>query len=193
LTATPVHQFADRAWDEFLEREPLWATVQGVETWDDRLDDPSPEGRAVFMAMIERWDAEVSELAKDELSVEDEVTLGLMRAVVRRFRGADELRLWQMEGLDQLNGPQALVGELARFQRTDTPERFEMLLTRLAAYPGWMAAHQANVAEGLMAGRTAPAEVVERCIDQTRRMVETPAEQSPMMIAKADLPSARCC
>ena len=188
MTATRVHQFADRAWDEFLEQNPVWATVQGDDRWDDRLDDPSPEGRAAFMAMSERWAMEVEGLEQAGLSIEDEVTLGLMRAIVRRFRGADELKLWQMEALDQLSGPQTLVGELARFQRTDTPERFEKLLARLSAYPGWMAAHRANVAEGLAAGRTAPAEVVERCIDQTRRMVETPAAESPMMVAKADLP-----
>ncbi len=79
-----------------------------------------------------------------------------------------------MEALDQIHGPQTLVGELARFQRTDTPLRFEELLARLAAYPGWMAAHRANLAEGVAAGRTAPAEVLERCLDQTRRLVETP-------------------
>ncbi len=188
MTATPVHEFADRAWSEFLEQNPVWATVQGVETWDDRLDDPSREGRATFMAMVDRWDAEVSELGKDELSVEDAVTLGLMHAVIRRFRGAEELRLWEMEALDQLGGPQTLPGELARFHRTDTPERFEKLLVRLASYPAWMAAHQVNVAEGVAGGRTAPAEVLERCIDQTRRMVETPADESPLLVAKADLP-----
>jgi uncharacterized protein (DUF885 family) len=124
-------------------------------------------------------------------SVEDAVTLGLMRAIVRRFRGAEELRLWQLDAVDQLNGPQTLVGELARFQRTDTNERFDRLLARLAAYPGWMAAHRANVAEGVAAARTAPEEVVRRCIDQTRRMLEAPAEQSPIVAANAQLPEAQ--
>lgn len=188
MTATPVHQFADHAWDEFLEQNPVWATVQGVDRWDDQLDDPSAAGRAAAMALVEDWAARIEELDSADLSVEDAVTLGLMRAVVLRFRGAHELQLWQMEALDQLGGPQTLVGELARFQRTDTPDRFEKLLTRLAAYPAWMAAHQANVGEGLAAGRTAPAEVVGRCLDQTRRLVETPAEESPLMVAKADLP-----
>ncbi len=182
-----VHRFADEAWDEFLEHSPVWATVQGDERWNDRLDDPSAQGRAAFMAVVERWGATIDELDGDDLETEDVVTLGLMRAVVARMRGAEELRLWQMEGLDQLNGPQTLPGELARFQRTDSPARFEGLLARLAAYPGWMAAHQANIAEGVAAGRTAPAEVVERCIDQTRRMVETPAEASPLMAAAGDL------
>ena len=187
MTATPVHQFADRAWSEYLELNPLWATVQGIETWDDRLDDPSAAGRAALMAVVERWAVQVDELSRDELSVEDTVTLGLMRAVIRRFRGAHELRLWEFDALDQISGPQSLVGELARFQRTDTPQRFENLLRRLAAYPGWMAAHRANVEAGLESGRTAPSAVVERCISQTRELLETPSEASPLMVVNAGL------
>ncbi len=187
MSSTPVHEFADRAWDAFLEQVPLWATVQGDDRWDDRLDDPTSAGRAAFMAMVEGWATETEALQADDLSVEDTVTLGLMRAVVQRFRGAHALRLWQMEALDQLNGPQTLVGELARFQRTDTPARLEKLLARLVAYPAWMAAHRANVAQGVAAGRTAPAEVVERCIDQTRRMVDTPAAESPILLANTGL------
>ncbi|MEX1297065.1 MAG: DUF885 domain-containing protein [Candidatus Limnocylindrales bacterium] len=185
---TPVYQFADRAWLEFLELNPLWATVEGVDTWDDRLDDPSAAGRAALMSVVDRWAASIDELSKGDLSTEDTATLGLMRAVVRRLRGAHELRLWQLEALDQIDGPQSLTGSLARFHRTDTPERFENLLKRLAAYPGWVAAHQANVAEGVAVGRTAPAPVVERCIAQTRELLEIPVARSPLMAASTDLP-----
>ena len=187
MTTTPVHQFADEAWTQYLELNPMWATVQGIETWDDRLDDPSAEGRVAMMALIESWAARVDELSRGELSVEDTVTLGLMRAVITRFQGAHELRLWELEALDQIGGPQSLVGELARFCRTDTPERFDNLLKRTAAYPGWIAAHRANVEEGLASGRTAPAPVVERCIEQTRELVQTPAQDSPLMTANAGL------
>lgn len=189
--ATPVHAFADRAWDEFLEQDPLWATVQGVETWDDRLDDPSPTGRAAFMAMVDAWDADVRALDRPGLEVEDAVTLGLIRAVMGRFRGAHELRLWHMDALDQIHGPQTLVGDLARFARTDTPARFARLLARLAAYPDWMAAHRANLAEGVAAGRTAPAAVVTRCIDQIRRMLDVPIDESALLTANAGLPEDR--
>ena len=188
MTTTPVYQFADEAWTQYLELNPMWATVQGIETWDDRLDDPSAAGRAALMALVESWSARVDELASDDLSVEDTVTLGLMRAVIDRFQGAHELRLWEMEALDQIGGPPSLVNELARFCRTDTTQRFENLLQRLAAFPAWMAAHRTNVEEGLAAGRTAPAPVVARCIEQTRELVETPVEASPLMTANPGLP-----
>ena len=78
------------------------------------------------------------------------------------------------EAMDQYGGPQGLVGDLARIQRADTPERFERLLARLEAYPAWMAAHRANLAEGVAAGRTAAPAVVERCLDRRPFVCEAP-------------------
>ena len=187
---TPVHAFADRAWDRFLELNPLWATMQGDERWDDRLDDPGPDGRAAVLALTEAWEAELDGFAGLDLSVEDEVTLGLVRFVIARFRGAMELRLWELEAMDQYSGPQGLIGDLARMQQADTPARLENLLARLAAYPAWMTAHRANLAEGVASGRTAAPPVVDRCLAQTRRMVETPAEESPIVLANSGLGEA---
>jgi uncharacterized protein (DUF885 family) len=185
--ATPVHAFAERAWEQFLELNPLWATSQGDERWDDRLGDPGPDGRAAEIDMLDGWEAELRGFDGLDLSVEDAITVGLVEVVIERMREAHALRLWEMEALDQYGGPQALVGELARLQRTDTPARFEKLLARIAAYPDWMASHRANIADGVAAGRTAASPVVERCTTQTRRMLETPAQESPIVLANATL------
>ncbi len=185
--ATPVHAFAERAWEQYLELNPLWATAQGDERWDDRLDDPGPDGRAAMLALIDGWEAEMEGFGDSGLSVEDAVTLDLIHVVVDRAREAHALRLWEMEAMDQYGGPQVLIGDLARLQRANTPERFEKLLARIAAYPAWMAAHRANLAEGVASGRTAAPPVVERCLTQTRRMLETPAAESPIVVVNVGL------
>jgi uncharacterized protein (DUF885 family) len=184
---TPVHAFADRAWDQYLELNPLWATAQGDERWDDRLDDPGPDGRLAMLALVESWEAELRGFDALDLSVEDSVTVDLMQVVIDRVREAHALRLWEMEAIDQYGGPQTLIGDLARIQAADTPERLERLLARIAAYPEWMALHRANLAEGLASGRTAAPPVVERCITQTRRMVESAAAESPVVVVNAGL------
>jgi uncharacterized protein (DUF885 family) len=189
-TKSAVHAFAETAWDRYLEHQPLWATSQGDERWDDRLDDPGPDGRAALMTMVDDWDASVTQLRGTTTSVEDDVTLDLVSVIVRRFREAHALRLWELDAIDQYGGPQTLVGELARLQRVDTPARLDRLLARLAAYPAWIGAHIANTDAGLASGRTAAAPVVERCLTQTRRMVEAPADRSPIVLAAAGLDAA---
>jgi uncharacterized protein (DUF885 family) len=190
VAVSRVHVFAERAWEQYLELNPLWATSQGDERWDDRLDDPGPDGRSALLAMAEGWASDLQAFDGTDLSTEDAVTLDLMRVVVTRLRQAHDLRLWEMEAIDQYGGPQGLIGDLARLQRADSAERLARLLARLAAYPSWMEAHGANVEAGLASGRTAAAPVVARCITQTRRMLEAPAEQSPIVLANASLGEA---
>jgi uncharacterized protein (DUF885 family) len=138
--------------------------------------------------MVDGWAVEIEALSGPGLKVEDVVTLDLIGVVVTRMRQADQLRLWEMEPIDQHGGPQGLIGDLARLQRVDGTERLERLVARLAAYPAWIEAHVANVEAGLAVGRRPAAPVVERCLSQTRRLLETPALESPLILAHGELP-----
>ena len=97
-------------------------------------------------------------------------------------------RLWQMDGIDQMSGPQTLPTELARFQRVDTPERLgasHRAPGRLSrrTWPRW----QTTSRPGRLAGRTAARPVVERTITQTRRVVETPIEEFALLAAHPEI------
>jgi uncharacterized protein (DUF885 family) len=67
--------------------------------------------------------------------------------------------------------------------RVDSPEAFDHLRARLAAYPGFIEAHIGNVEEGLASGRTAAPVVFKRTIEQLERMVATPTDESPLLAA----------
>lgn len=183
---TPVNELADRFFEWFLETQPLWATILGDNRWDDRWDDPSPAGRERELAGIHRLLADADAVDTPDLGTEERITLDMLRVVARLRLSHHEHRMWEMEAIDQLAGPQSLPGELARFQRIDTPERLQALLARLAAYPAYMLQHTANIHEGIRSGRTAARPVVERTITQVRRAVETPTDQHPLMLAHAD-------
>lgn len=185
-----VDTLAEGFFDGILERSPLWATVLGDDRWDDRWDDPTEAGRALEMAAIEDLERDIATLDGPDLSAEDRVTVGILRVVAETRREAHRLRLWEMDSLDQMNGPQTLVTELARFQRVDTPERLERLLARLEAYPAHIEAHIQNLAAGVRSGRTAARVPVERTIAQTRALVEGPVEASPLLAAHPELSSA---
>ncbi|MEP7360650.1 MAG: DUF885 domain-containing protein [Chloroflexota bacterium] len=187
IVARPVIDLADRFWQWFLARSPIYATVLGDERYDDRLADPSPEGRAEEVAGFKGFLRDANEIETTGLDQEDEITLDMLKVVCRIQLREHELNVHHFAAMDQMAGPQGLPGDLSRFQRVDTEERLDRLLDRLSQFPEYLAMHRVNLLDGIAAGRTAAAPVVERVIEQTRRAAATPADESPLLLAHPEL------
>jgi len=80
---SPVVELADRFWQWFLSRQPIYATVLGDERYDDRLSDPSPEGRAEEIAGLKGFLEDAQQIGRDRLSQEDAITLDMLEVVAR--------------------------------------------------------------------------------------------------------------
>jgi uncharacterized protein (DUF885 family) len=181
IVRDPVNELADRFWAGFLERQPVYATFLGDERFDDRLDDPGPAGRAAEERAYRDVLESASSIDRAYLDTEDRITLDMLEVIARIGLAQNEQKLYHFGAIDQFDGPQGLPGDLARFQKVDTPERFDRLIGRLAGYPAYIGAHLGNLREGLEAGRTSAAPVVARVVEQTRRMVETPVDESALL------------
>jgi uncharacterized protein (DUF885 family) len=185
--ASPVVELSDRFWQWFLSRNPIYATVLGDERYDDRLADPSAEGRAEEIAGLKGFQADAAAISRDGLSQEDAITLDMLGVVTHIWLREHAHNVHHFEAVDQMRGPQNLPGDMSRFQRLDTPERVDRAIRRLEAFPENMAAHRANLLDGIAAGRTAATPVVARVIEQTRRAAATPADENPLLLAHPEL------
>jgi len=186
-TMSAVDDLAERFWEWFLGRQPVYATMLGYESFDDRLPDDSAAGRAKEVADLQRFLGEADAVGSDGLGQEDAITLDMLKVVARLSLRQHEHKVHQIASMDQMAGPQALPGELSMVQRVDSPERVERLLRRLEAFPEYLAAHRANLAEGVDEGRTAARPVVARVLEQTRRLAGTPVDEAPLLVAHPDL------
>ena len=191
MTLTAAHSAVDELatefWEGFLERNPVYATFLGDERYADRLEDPGPEGRAREVEALREVLVRAERIDGAGLELEDRITLDMLQVIARIGLAQHEQQLHHFASVDQLGGPQGVPGDLSRFQRVDTPERFQRLLERLRGYPGFIAAHEANLEEGVAERRTAARAVVERTLDQVRRLVDTPVDESPLMVALTGL------
>lgn len=185
--ASPVVELADRFWQWFLARQPVYATVLGDERYDDRLSDPSAEGRAEETAGLKAFLEDAQQIGREGLGQEDAITLDMLEVVARIWLRQHAHDVHHFEAMDQMSGPQNLPGDMSRFQRLDTPERLERAIRRLEAFPGYLATHRANLLDGIAASRTAAAPVVARVIEQTRRAVAASVDDSPLLIAHPEL------
>jgi uncharacterized protein (DUF885 family) len=174
----PVNRLADRFWESLLELSPTTATVYGDERYNDRLEDPSPAGRARVRSLLERTLAEANAIDPEGLPVEDRITRDMMAVICEIGIEEHEQRIYELRSVDQMAGPQTLLPQVVQFQPADTPERLEKLLARLRAYGPFIDATIGVVREGLASGLTAPRIVAERTIDQLERLLATPMEEA---------------
>jgi len=182
-TRSPLDLLADRFWEYFLVRQPVYASMIGDHRFDHRLDDPGPAGRAADRAMFTELLIEADALDRTVLGVEDRITLGMLEVVARVQLAQDAQRLHEFGSLDHIFGPQSLVGDLARFTVVDSNDALDSLLARLAAYPAYLDGHVANLREGIAGGRTAAGIVAERTIEQLQRMLAAPIDEAPLLAA----------
>jgi uncharacterized protein (DUF885 family) len=175
---TAVDQLADRFWERFKELQPITATINGDNRYDGQLPDPGPEGRADYRAFADEMVDAARTTPREGLSVEDRITLDVLRIIGEIFAIQDDQRIDTLQVVDQMGGPQQLLPQLCQFQQADTPEKLELYLERLHAYPGFMAANRELVRESLESGLTAPRIVAERTVAQLERMLAVPIGQA---------------
>ncbi|HEX2221569.1 MAG TPA: DUF885 domain-containing protein [Candidatus Limnocylindria bacterium] len=181
-----VNDLADRFWEGVLERSPLTATIYGDERYDDRLPDLGPHGRAADEAAYRETLEEARAIPADSLDAEAVITRDMLTIVCANQLEALEKKQYQM-ALDHMGGPQTLPAEIAQYQRADTPERLDRLLTRYASFGEMIEQHVETLAEGVAEGRTSAAVPVRRAIEQIERMVATPVEEAPSVtLAQVD-------
>ena len=175
---TAVDQLADGFWERFKELNPISATINGDPRYDDKLPDPSPEGRAKERKFAEDMRDAAAAIPDEGLSVEDRITRDVLRVIGEIFIVQDDQRIDTLQVVDQMGGPQTLLPQLCQFQTADTPERLELFLARLRAYPRYMADNRELLREAMASGLTAPRIVAVRTIAQLERMLATPIEEA---------------
>ena len=173
-----VSQLSDRFWEGLLALNPTTATVYGDERYSDRLEDPSPAGRAKTRELLERTRGEAEAIPADGLSIEDRITRDMLIVIAEIGVEEDDQGTHRLRVVDQINGPQTLLPQVCQFQKADTPERLDKFLARLEAYPAFMAANRDNLLEGLESGLTAPRIVAERTVQQLERLLAIPIEEA---------------
>ena len=173
-----VDALSERFWEGILELDPTVATFHGDERYADRLEDPSPAGRAKVRELMARTAAEATAIPVEGLSTEERITRDMLRVFGELRVEEDDQGLHQLRVVDQMGGPQQLLPQLTQFQPVDTPERLEAFIARLYAYPAFMAANADILREALGTGLTAPSIVTERTIAQIERMLEIPISEA---------------
>jgi uncharacterized protein (DUF885 family) len=177
-----AREFAATFWEDVLELEPMIGTMVGEERFDDKLADPGPGGRARSEEIHRRALDEARRFDR-ELSEDSRTTVAVIEAISSRQLARLEHRIDRFDAVTHLFGPAQLLADFGSMQRADTPERLERYVTRLSQLPGYLDEVGRIAQDAAAVGQTVPKLVVDRSIAQVERLLATPPEDSPGVVA----------
>ncbi|HUL85475.1 MAG TPA: DUF885 domain-containing protein [Actinomycetota bacterium] len=177
-----VRQLVDRFWQGFLERQPLAGTYVGDERFDDRLPDPSENGRAAEDTACRGALAELAAIDRTQLDEPAQLDADVLEAVCARSLAALEHRVDRFEVVNHMHGAGTMIAQIASVQRADTPERLDRYEARLRAFPAFLDASAEVAREAVATGVVTSTIVAERALAQLDRILALSPEDSPAML-----------
>lgn len=150
-------------WDDTLARQPEFATSVGVHTFDDRVDDASPEAQAAASQAAARFLAQAQALDRASLTAADQATLAMLTFELERGLAEEVCHLDEWMISARIN-PVGWTNSLHQSFPTKDPEAGAALLARYRAAPARIDQDIANLRRGLAAGRVANAESTRRTL-----------------------------
>ncbi len=178
-------KLGDDYWESVLRHAPTFATYLGDFRYNDRLADLSEAGRAERRKDAEGFLARLSKIDRAALGESDRVTADILKLQLEQSLEDEKHKFWQWE-VDQMGGPQADFPQLMNFH----PLADEAGLTsRFRAFPKYIDQYLENLRAGVLEGRIAMREAVERVIGQLKSMLATPVEKSPFAAKPSLVPA----
>jgi uncharacterized protein (DUF885 family) len=174
-----LDSLSEAYWQARLDRVPELATILGFGgPRNGRLEDLSPAG-------FERWDERLRGLQRTAATIDagrlDRAGRVNLEMLTDEIGNALAVRTCRRElwSVDQLDGPQVALADLAGLQPVATPADRALLLARWRRIGAYLGQHTANLQAGLDRGYGAAGINVERVIGQLDRLVAQPADSSP--------------
>lgn len=176
------------AWWEFFQREnPENATSLGEYKYNDRLSDVSvdhvPQVRSEASALLARVEA----IDPKALSPADQLDQSLLsRTLTEQITGLD-LKTWEMP-VDQFNGLQIALPQIATFAPFDTVKHYEDYIARLRQVPVTLAQATAVMRIGMQDGIIPPATLLEKTIPQCGIIAQAAGLENPFALPAKKFP-----
>lgn len=178
--ADQVADLADRFWQEHLVADPVTATIHGDRRYDDRLDDPTPEGRAARLASLRATRRDVEALDARALDAETRITRDALLTELDGEAAAIEADLGAWT-LDPLDGPQITAIILESLQPLGTAADMAAMVARWRALGPWFEVHAANLRRAVGEGRIAVETPARKVLDQLDRLLAQPLDEWPLL------------
>ena len=192
ITATEqLRQLDEQFFDAMHSTDPLTATMLGVEGYDSRLPDPSPEGVERSAARFRKIEERLSQLSPDHLSAEDRIDREVMAELAWSLRVNLEDGLWAANASAAgYVSPQAIAFQAIPTAPLRTRVAVGWYLERLAQLPAYMDAVLLRYRQSMAAGRHPTKVGVQQAMAQLDGHLGRPLVEDRLLVALRASPVA---
>ena len=176
----------DNAWEQSLDRDPVWASMRGDRRGNSRWSDISEAAVEQHYQDDRDLLAALRAINADELSEDDQLNYELFRRELQNRLDANKYQ-GHLLPVNQQGGVQSLDAIAERIPLR-TLQDFEDWLTRMAAIDDVIAQTTALMESGRKKGYMPPAVLMERVTGQIAAQLVENAEDSPFYNAFRNLP-----
>jgi uncharacterized protein (DUF885 family) len=202
VSATPAHQtllaIADQYYDAVARYEPIGATENGDNRYDDQLGlSISPGKRALQFKMYRDFSKRLKTIKRAHLNAEDRLNYDILVYELRGLLAMERfpehlLPVTQMDSVPVVLANYA-GGEAS--QPIATVKEYDAYLSRISQMPAWIDQAIANMREGMKKGITQPKAIMISALPQFKKLVSdtpeanifyTPIKKLPAGFSDAD-------
>ncbi|MEV4147842.1 DUF885 domain-containing protein [Amycolatopsis sp. NPDC049691] len=171
---TAVTELAEEFVEALFAADPLTPAILGVRPAEPGLPDLSAEAEQAHRATLAGFAERARALEAGELSAEDRVTRDVLIATAEDRVAAIDSRMAEFTVTDVMVAPAASLLMVLPMTTVTAGEAAEAQLGRLAAVPEYLRQAARRHAEGIAAGRTPVAHLVEAAIAHLDRYLAAP-------------------
>lgn len=174
-----LHTLISEYWQNRLQENPLSATYAGVNTYNDKLQDITPEGYARRTEKAERYLARLQDIDRGSLTAADQLNALLLEQILSDAVDLAPFETWRMPFTAD-SGFHIQMNFVAGATRFRKAQDYEDYLARLRAIPAQFAQHIENMQAGLKVGFSQPQEILEFVLPSFAAQVVEPATAHPL-------------
>ncbi len=173
-----LNDLVSEYWEYNLKVNPVFASIIGDKRYNDQLGDTSAESLKKESAKQREYLARFEAIDTSGFPQQEKLNKELEIREIKRDLGFYELKLWEMP-VSQISGIHIQAPQLVTILSFETVKDYTDYISRLHELPRVFDETIDNMRLGMADGMMPPKFLLEKAVDQTNDLANTPVEKSP--------------
>jgi uncharacterized protein (DUF885 family) len=192
MSANPtdeLNQLFKDYWTTEMEHDPFSATSSGIEDYNDRVPDVSPQPQKTILERRKKFRAQLDRVDFSAVSTADRISAEILGYILDQAIELHSFEVWRIPFVSD-SGFHNTFGYVLSATPFKDEKDYRNYLKRLEALPGYYQQNVANMRAGLKAGFTQPRAILDNVLPSFEALAGDVVEKHPFYAPFVALPNS---